>query len=142
MTKLGAATASSSDEIAGGLERFSSISKMIGLSFEYAATSLATITSVTRQSEDVVGTALKTIFSRIQGLKLGETLEDGTDWKKYAEALEHLIKAYKELKEENKILKANHILTHNKVSNEDKAKIYDVIDKSIDTYLEKSKTGG
>ena len=58
MTKLGAATASSSDEIAGGLERFSSIADMIGLSFEYAATSLATITSVTRQSEDVVGTAL------------------------------------------------------------------------------------
>ena len=58
MTKLGAATASSSDEIAGGLERFSSIADMIGLSFEYAATSLATITSVTRQSEDVVGTAV------------------------------------------------------------------------------------
>lgn len=88
MTKLGAATASSSDEIAGGLERFSSIADMIGLSFEYAATSLATITSVTRQSEDVVGTALKTIFSRIQGLKLGETLEDGTDLNKYSEALQ------------------------------------------------------
>lgn len=29
-------------------------------------------------------------------------------------AIGHLIKAYKEEKEENKILKANHIITHNK----------------------------
>ena len=88
MTALGAATASSSDEIAGGLEKFASIADMIGLSYEYAATALATITATTRQSEDVVGTALKTIFARIQGLSLGETLEDGTDLNKYSQALE------------------------------------------------------
>ena len=87
MTALGAATASSTDEIAGGLEKFASIADMIGLSFEYATSALATITSTTRQSEDVVGTALKTIFARIQGLKLGETLEDGTDLNKYSDAL-------------------------------------------------------
>jgi TP901 family phage tail tape measure protein len=87
MTALGAATASSTDEIAGGLEKFASIADMIGLSFDYAASSLATITATTRQSEEVVGTALKTIFARIQGLKLGETLEDGTDLNKYSESL-------------------------------------------------------
>jgi hypothetical protein len=32
---------------------------------------LATITATTRESADVVGTALKTLFSRIQGLNLG-----------------------------------------------------------------------
>jgi TP901 family phage tail tape measure protein len=88
MTALGAATASSSDEIAGGLEKFASIAEMIGLSYEYAASALATITATTRQSEDVVGTALKTIFARIQGLKLGDTLDDGTDLNKYSEALQ------------------------------------------------------
>ena len=87
MTALGAATASSTDEIAGGLEKFAAIGNTIGLSFEYAASALATITSNTRQSEEVVGTALKTIFARIQGLKLGETLEDGTELNKYSEAL-------------------------------------------------------
>lgn len=87
MTALGAATASSTDEIAGGLEKFASIADMIGLSFEYAASALATITATTRQSEDVVGTALKTIFARIQGLNLGETLDDGTTLNKYSEAL-------------------------------------------------------
>lgn len=88
MTALGAATASSTDEIAGGLEKFASIADMIGLSFEYAASALATITATTRQSEDVVGTALKTIFARIQGLQLGETLDDGTTLNKYSEALD------------------------------------------------------
>jgi TP901 family phage tail tape measure protein len=84
MVALGAATASSSDEIAGGLEKFAAIGKTIGLSFDYAAAALATITANTRQSEEVVGTALKTIFARIQGLSLGETLEDGTTLNKYS----------------------------------------------------------
>ena len=88
MTALGAATASSTDEIAGGLEKFAAIGQTIGLSYEYAASALATITANTRQSEEVVGTALKTIFARIQGLNLGETLEDGTSLNKYSEALD------------------------------------------------------
>jgi TP901 family phage tail tape measure protein len=87
MTALGAATASSTDEIAGGLEKFAAVADTIGLSYEYAASALATITSNTRQSEEVVGTALKTIFARIQGLNLGDTLEDGTTLNKYSDAL-------------------------------------------------------
>ena len=88
LTKLGAVTASSTDEIAGGLEKFAGIADTIGLSYEYAASALATITATSRQSEDVVGTALKTIFARIQGLNLGETLEDGTSLNKYSAALQ------------------------------------------------------
>lgn len=88
MTKLGADTAASTEEIAGGLEKFAGIADTIGLSFEYATAAVTTIVDRTRQSEDVVGTALKTIFSRIEGLKLGETLDDGTDLNKYSEALE------------------------------------------------------
>ena len=90
MTALGAATASSADEIAGGLEKFAAIGDTIGLSYEYAASALATITSNTRQSEEVVGTALKTIFARIQGLNLGETLDDGTTLNKYSAALQKI----------------------------------------------------
>ena len=87
MTALGAATASSSDEIAGGLEKFAAIAKTIGLSYEYAASALATVTAVTRQSEDVVGTAFKTIFGRMEGLELGQTLDDGVTLNKYSESL-------------------------------------------------------
>lgn len=87
MTRLGADTASSSDEIAQGLEKFSAVADMIGLSFDNAAAALATVTATTRQSADVVGTAFKTIFARIQGLSLGETLDDGTNLNKYSKAL-------------------------------------------------------
>lgn len=88
MTRLGADTASSTDEIAEGLEKFASVADLIGLSFDNAAAALATVTATTRQSADIVGTAFKTIFARIQGLNLGETLDDGTDLNKYSKALE------------------------------------------------------
>ena len=88
MAALGAATASSSAEIAQGLEKFVSIGKTVGLTYEYATAALATVVAKTRQSADTVGTAFKTIFSRLQGLQLGETLEDGTDLNKYSEALQ------------------------------------------------------
>ena len=87
LAKLGAATASSADEIAGGLEKFAAVADTIGLSYEYAASALATITAETRQSEDVVGTALKTILSRMEQLKLGEVLDDGTTLGQYSLAL-------------------------------------------------------
>ena len=90
MTALGAATASSTDEIAAGLEKFASIAETVGLSYEYATAALATVTAETRQSADVVGTAFKTIFARIQGLELGETLEDGVNLNKYSSALKQI----------------------------------------------------
>ena len=87
MTALGAATASSTDEISQGLQKFAAVASTVGLSYEYATSALATITATTRESADSVGTALKTLFARIQGLKLGETLEDGIDLNKYSAAL-------------------------------------------------------
>lgn len=87
LTALGAATASSTDEITQGLEKFAAIANTVGLSYEYAATALATVTAQTRQSADVVGTAFKTLFARIQDLELGETLEDGVTLGSYSQAL-------------------------------------------------------
>ena len=87
LVKLGAYTASSADEMTAGLEKFSSVAQTIGLSYEYASSALATITATTRESADVAGTALRTLFSRIQGLTLGETQDDGTNLNKYSEAL-------------------------------------------------------
>ena len=88
MTALGAATASSTDEIAQGIQKFAGVADTIGLSFDYASAALATITATSRESADVVGTSLKTIFSRMEGLKQGDTLEDGTDLTKYSQGLE------------------------------------------------------
>ena len=88
ITALGAATASSAAEISEGLEKFAAIGNTVGLSYEYATTALATVVAETRQSADVVGTAFKTLFARIQDLELGETLDDGTTLGKYSKALE------------------------------------------------------
>ena len=87
MAQLGAKTAASSAEIAEGLEKFASIGETVGLSYEYATAALATVVDKTRASADTVGTAFKTIFARLQGLSLGETLEDGVDLNKYSKAL-------------------------------------------------------
>ena len=87
ITALGAATASSSKEISEGLNKFSAIAESVGLSYEYASAALATVTATTRQSADIVGNSFKTLFARIQGLNLGETLDDGTTLNKYSEAL-------------------------------------------------------
>ena len=87
MVALGATTASSSKEIAEGLEKFAPIANSVGLSFDYASAALATLVATTRESASVAGNALKTLFSRLEGLKLGETLEDGTDLNKYSQAL-------------------------------------------------------
>lgn len=88
MVALGASTASSSDEIAAGIQKFAAVANTVGLSYEYAAAALATLTANTREAPEVIGNALKTLFARLQGLKLGETLDDGTDLNKYSQALQ------------------------------------------------------
>lgn len=87
ITALGAATASSSEEIATGLQKFSAVANTVGLSYEYATAALATVTSETRESAETVGTAFKTIFARLESLSLGETLDDDTTMTKYSQAL-------------------------------------------------------
>lgn len=90
ITKLGATTASSSEEIAGGLEKFSSIARTVGLSYEYATSMLATIVARTRQSEDTVGTGLRTILGRFESLQQGTELDDGISLTKYTQAIENI----------------------------------------------------
>ena len=87
LVKLGSETASSSDEISKGVQKFAAIGNTVGLSYEYAASALATVTATTRESADTVGTSFRTLFSRLQGLNLGQTLEDGTTLNKYSKAL-------------------------------------------------------
>ena len=57
------------------------------MSYDYAATALATIVAQTRQSESTVGNGLRTIFARLSSLKQGDETEDGVDLTKYTKAL-------------------------------------------------------
>lgn len=87
ITALGASTASSSSEIAQGVSKFAAVADTVGMSYEYATSALATLVAETRQSADTVGTGLRTLFTRLQSLELGDTLEDGTNLTKYSKAL-------------------------------------------------------
>jgi len=60
------------------------VANTVGLSYDYAASAVATITAATRQSADSVGTSLKTLFSRLDSVNLGKTLEDGVNLTKYS----------------------------------------------------------
>lgn len=87
MAKLGATTASSMEEMATAMQKVASTANTVGISMEQMSAIVATSASVTRQAPQTVGTAWNTILSRIGGLKLGETLEDGVDLNKYSNAL-------------------------------------------------------
>lgn len=79
------------------MQKFAAVGETVGLSYEYAAAALATVTATTRESADTVGTAFRTLFSRIEGLQLGETLDDGTTLNKYSKALEKVGISIKDL---------------------------------------------
>lgn len=112
ITALGAATASSSSEISQGLEKFAAVADTIGLSYEYATAALATVTAETRQSADVVGTAFKTLFARLQQLKQEGSVmdEDGmtVSLGQYSSALQNIgvniLDQYGQVKDMNAIL--------------------------------------
>lgn len=87
MAKLGATTASSMEEMATAMQKVASTANTVGVSMQQMSAIVATSASVTRQAPETVGTAWNTILSRIGGLKLGETLEDGVDLNKYSNAL-------------------------------------------------------
>lgn len=77
MAALGAKTATSMEEIATAMEKVASVGNSVGVSFNQLSSIIATVSSVTRQSAESVGTSFKTILARIGDLKLGKTDEDG-----------------------------------------------------------------
>ena len=90
MAKLGATTATSMEEISTGMQKVAATANVVGVNMEQMSAMIATSSSVTRQSAEIVGTSWNTILSRFTSLKLGETLEDGVDLTKYTKALESI----------------------------------------------------
>lgn len=77
MAALGAKTATSLEEIATSMQKVAATANTVGVSMEQVSSIIATVSSVTRESAESIGTSYKTIFARMGDLKLGETLEDG-----------------------------------------------------------------
>ena len=76
LAALGAATATSMEEIATAMQKVAATGNSVGVTYEQLSATIATISSATRVGAEQVGTALKTIYARIGDLKLGKTDED------------------------------------------------------------------
>jgi TP901 family phage tail tape measure protein len=87
VANLGANTASSMEEIMTSLQKVAATANTVGVSMEQMSAMIATVSSTTRQSAEIVGTAMNTMLSRFASLKLGETLDDGVTLTKYTNAL-------------------------------------------------------
>ena len=77
MAALGAKTATSLEEIATSMQKVAATGHTVGVSMEQVSSIIATVSSVTRESAESIGTSYKTIFARIGDLKLGGTTDDG-----------------------------------------------------------------
>lgn len=88
MSALDAAAASSVDELTVAMQKSASQARMAGLDLDYYMAYLSTMQEVTREAPENIGTAMKSITSRIQEITdIGKVEEDGTTFSKVATAL-------------------------------------------------------
>lgn len=77
MAALGAKTASSMEEIATAMQKVAATANTVGVGFDQMSSIISTVSSVTRESAESIGTSYKTILARIGDLKMGNLVEDG-----------------------------------------------------------------
>ena len=77
LAAVAAMSASNLEELSTGMSKVASAAANLGVDIDQLNAQISTIISVTRQAPESVGTALKTIYARIDDLKLGDTDEDG-----------------------------------------------------------------
>lgn len=73
---LDLAYATSTSELAEGLQRSASVAKTAGMSFEDLASIMTVVSSTTRLSGETIGNGMKSLFSRLQNIKVGKYLSD------------------------------------------------------------------
>lgn len=88
MSALDAAAASSVDELTVAMQKSASQARMAGLDLDYYMAYLSTMQEITREAPENIGTAMKSITSRLQEIKdIGKIEEDGTTFSNVAKAL-------------------------------------------------------
>lgn len=88
---LAASSASDYEELAVGLSKFAAQAKVAGISIDFALAMLTKGVSVTREAPETIGTAIKTVLSRMRELTdFGATLEDGMDVNRVEKALGYI----------------------------------------------------
>ena len=76
------------EELSVASQKAASVATTVGVDMDQLAATIATIETVTREAPENIGNGLKTIYSRLSDVKLGETLEDGVDLGQITSALE------------------------------------------------------
>jgi TP901 family phage tail tape measure protein len=79
MASLGAKTATSMEEIATAMQKVGATAATVGVEFDQMSSIISTVSSVTREAPESIGTAFKTILARMGDLKFGSILEDGVE---------------------------------------------------------------
>lgn len=88
LANVAAQGASDMEELATAESRVAATASTLGVSQEQLAAQISTIISVTRQAPETVGNALRSIYSRMADLQLGDTLEDGVDLGRFSSVVE------------------------------------------------------
>ena len=81
-------TAVDVEELSIASQKAASVAATVGVDLDQFAGHIAAIESVTREAPENIGNGLKSIYSRIADISLGETLEDGVNLGSFAKALE------------------------------------------------------
>lgn len=76
------------EELSVASQKAAAVATTVGVDMDQFAAHIAAIEATTREAPENIGNGLKTIYSRIADVKLGETLEDGVDLGSFAKAIE------------------------------------------------------
>jgi TP901 family phage tail tape measure protein len=75
------------EELSVASQKAASVATTVGVDMDQLAATIATIETVTREAPENIGNGLKTIYSRLSDIKMGETLEDGVNLGQITSAL-------------------------------------------------------
>ena len=90
LANVAAQGASDMEELATAESKVAATASTLGVSQEQLAAQISTIISVTRQAPESVGNSLRSIYSRLADLEMGETLEDGVDLGQFSGLVESI----------------------------------------------------
>jgi TP901 family phage tail tape measure protein len=90
LAAVAASTAADLEELSTGMSKVASAANNMGVDIDQLNAQLATIVSVTRQAPETAGTALKTIYARMEDLKIGGEDESGVKLGEVSSTLEEV----------------------------------------------------
>lgn len=76
MSAVDLAAATSVDEIATSLQKTANTARDAGVTFEKLVGYIATVSETTRQAPEIIGTSFKTLFSRLENVKAGKSIDE------------------------------------------------------------------